>query len=102
MSKTSEKIESVVSQGRVKLHLFEPSKRKIWTVVGMGEEHWLDPDLDYCSCPGYYFGKLNKKQGCYHLEAVTVAKKENKFETISFLDEEYGDFVAGLISDFND
>jgi len=40
MSKDPDRIELLVSEGRVKLHLFGPSKRKIWTVVGKGEEHW--------------------------------------------------------------
>ena len=101
MNKDSEKINSVVSQGRVKLHVFKPSQRKIWTVVGMGREHWLDPDLEYCSCPGYYFGKLNKRHSCYHLDSAIMAKNENKFETISFSDEEYDVFIAGLISDLS-
>ena len=99
MKSNSEKIESVVSQKRVKLHLFEPSKRKIWTVVGMDREYWLDPELKYCSCPGYYFGRLNGKNNCYHLDSLVIAIKENKFETISFYDDEFGAFVTGLISD---
>jgi len=99
MNEGSQKIESVVSQKRVKLHLFEPSQRKIWTVVGRGKEHWLDPESEYCSCPSYYFGILNGKSGCYHLDSLRIAKKENQFETIYFSDEEYGDFIAGLISD---
>lgn len=99
MTNDSERIESIVSEKRVKLHLFEPSKRKIWTVVGKGKEHWLDPDAEYCSCPGYYFGRLNRKSTCYHLESAYLAKKENKVETIIFSDDEYDDFISGLISD---
>ena len=99
MNKDSERIESIVSEKRVKLHLFEPSQRKIWTVVGKGKEHWLDPDAEYCSCLGYYFGRLNGKATCYHLDSAYLAKKENKIETIRFSDEEYGDFLSGLISD---
>ena len=99
MTDSSDKINSVVSQKRVKLHLFEPSHRKIWTVVGMGEEYWLDPDLEYCSCPGFYFGKLNRKNGCYHLNSLKIAKKNNQFETITFSDDEYEDFITGLILD---
>ena len=99
MTSSSEKIKSVVSQKRVKLHLFEPSQRKIWTVVGMGDEHWLDPEFEYCSCPGFYFGKLNGKNSCYHLDSLKIAKKTNKIETIHFSDDEYEDFIAGLISD---
>ena len=99
MKKDSERIESVVSEKRVKLHVFEPSKRKIWTVVGKGKEHWLDPDSEYCSCNGYYFGRLNEKTTCYHLESAYLAKQENKIETIVFSDDEYDDFLSGLISD---
>ena len=99
MKKVSNKIESVISEKRVKLHLFEPSNRKIWTVVGKGKEHWLDPDLDFCSCESYYFNTTNAEQGCYHLESLRLAEKENKVELIKFSDEEYGNFISGLISD---
>ena len=61
MNKDSDRVEAIVSEKRVKLHIFEPSQRKIWTVVGKGEEYWIDPEGGYCSCPGFYFGKLNGK-----------------------------------------
>ena len=99
MTESSDRVESLVSEKRVKLHVFEPSQREIWTVVGKGKEHWLDPDGEFCSCPGYYFGRLSGKKACYHLESVLLAKKENKFEKVVFSDEEYAEFLAGLISD---
>jgi len=99
MTKDSERIQSIISEKRVKLHLFEPSQRKIWTVVGLGEEHWIDPDGGYCSCPGFYFGKLNGKTACYHLESVSLARKDDQIETIIFSDDEFSDFLSGLISD---
>lgn len=99
MKQEPDRIESLISERRVKLHIFEPSQRKVWTVVGKGKEHWLDPVAEFCSCPGYYFGKLSGKKSCYHLESVFLAKKENKFEKIVFSDEEYTDFLTGLISD---
>jgi predicted nucleic acid-binding Zn finger protein len=99
VKKDPDRIESLVSEKRVKLHIFEPSQREIWTVVGKGKEHWLDPEAEYCSCPGYYFGKLSGKTLCYHLESVILAKKENRFEKIIFSDEEYVEFLAGLIPD---
>ena len=55
----------------------------------MGEEYWLDPESEYSSCPGYYFGHLNGKKGCYHLDSLKIAKQENKVETILFSDEEF-------------
>lgn len=99
MKKNPDRIKSLVSEKRVKLHVFEPSQREIWTVVGKGKEHWLDPDSEYCSCPGYYFGKLSGKKSCYHLESVVLAKKENKFEKVIFSDDEYVEFLASLIPD---
>nr|AIF02867.1 hypothetical protein [uncultured marine thaumarchaeote KM3_15_E05] len=108
MSLQFEKIDSVLSEKRIKLHIFEPSNRKIWTVVGTEREYWLDPYLDFCSCPGYYFNNE-----CYHLDTLTVAIEvdkgviepkeldlaKNKIEIITFSDLEYEDFIAGLLSD---
>jgi len=99
MTRDLGRIQSMVSEKRVKLHLFEPSQRKIWTVVGIGEEHWIDPDDKYCSCPGFYFGQLTGKDTCYHLESAELAIKENQVEKIIFSDEEFSDFLSGLISD---
>ncbi|QLH07044.1 hypothetical protein [Nitrosopumilus ureiphilus] len=99
MSKDVDRVEVLVSEKRVKLHVFEPSQRKIWTVVGKGEEHWIDPDGSYCSCPGFYFGQLNGKLSCYHLDSARLALKENKIEKIIFSDDEFTDFLSGLISD---
>ena len=99
MNADSERVESVVSEKRVKLHVFEPSQRKIWTVVGKGQEYWVDPVGRYCSCPGFYFGKLNGKDVCYHVESAELAQKENNFEKITFSDDEYSDFISGLVSD---
>jgi len=99
MSSKQEKINSVVNERRVKLHLFNPSKREIWTVVGKEKEHWIDPPSNFCSCSGYYFGMIKNKIPCYHLESILTAKKENKFEIIEFNDDEYESFISGIVSD---
>lgn len=99
MNKDPDILETIVSEKRVKLHVFEPSGRKIWTVVGKGEEHWVDPESNFCSCPAFYFGQLHGKTLCYHLDSLSLAVKEDKVEKISFSDEEFSDFLAGLISD---
>jgi predicted nucleic acid-binding Zn finger protein len=83
----------------VKLHLFEPSKRKIWTVVGKDNEHWLDSDLGYCSCEDYYYNAMEKGQQCYHLQAVQTAIKQDKVETITFHDSEFESFISALVHD---
>ena len=93
------RIESLVSENRVKMHLFEPSNMVVWTVVGKSREHWLDPDCDYCSCPGYYFGTLDGKKTCYHLDSAHLAIRQNRVETVRFSDDEFADFIYGLISE---
>ena len=100
MDDRDDRIKSSVYSGRVKLHIFEPSKRKIWTIVGKEKEHWLDPDIGFCSCSGYYFSKMSdNKMECYHLESIRLAEKEKKTELIKFNDDEFEDFLKGLISD---
>ncbi len=99
MSQNLDRVQFLVSEKRVKLHIFEPTRRKIWTVVGKGDEHWIDPDCNYCSCRGFYFGRLCGKTICYHLESAQLARTQNKVEEIIFSDDEFSDFLRGLISD---
>ena len=99
MNKKSEKIDSVISEKRIKLHHFLPSDRKIWTVVGKEKEHWLDPQLEFCSCSGFYFGMLKNKKPCYHIESIAIAIKEGEYETIKFSDDEFENFIVGVIND---
>ena len=100
MDDRDSKIKSSVHTGRIKLHIFEPSKRKIWTIVGKEKEHWVDPEIGFCSCSGYYFSKMSTdKKECYHLESIRLAEKEKKTELIKFTDDEFADFLKGIISD---
>jgi predicted nucleic acid-binding Zn finger protein len=95
----SERIDNIVKFGGVKLHLFQPSGRAIWTVIGKDREHWLDPELEFCSCKNYYFHALSNAGPCYHLKSITQAKSENKFVSIEFDDSEYMGFFKAIISD---
>ena len=99
MKKESGDVESIVSTNGVKLHLFEPSGRKIWTVVGKENEHWLDLDLGYCSCEDYYYNAMEKGRQCYHLQAVQTAIKQDKIENIIFQDSEFDNFMSALVQD---
>ena len=99
MNEKSKKIKSVITEKRIKLHYFLPSNRKIWTVVGKEKEHWLEPDLKFCSCSGFYFGMLKNKKPCYHIDSIQIAKKEERYEVIEFSDDEFESFMSGLIND---
>ncbi len=99
MKKESGGVESIVSANGVKLHWFEPSNRKIWTVVGKENEHWIDLDLGYCSCEDYYYNAMEKGRQCYHLQAVQTAIKQDRVETIVFQDSEFDNFISALVQD---
>jgi predicted nucleic acid-binding Zn finger protein len=97
--KESGNVESIISSNGVKLHLFEPSNRKIWTVVGKENEHWLDLNLGYCSCEDYFYNAMEKGRQCYHLSAVKTAIEQDKIEVIKFQDSEFESFIFALVQD---
>ena len=70
-----------------------------WTIVGKEKEHWLDPNLQFCSCAGFYFGMLKSKKPCYHIESIKMAKENTQYENIEFSDEEFQRFISGLVND---
>lgn len=82
----------------LKCHLFEPSKKMIWTIVGKHHEYWIDLGLDYCSCNDYYFRTLSGQGLCYHL-VYAKEKINSKVDTVRFSDSEYHDFVRAVIND---
>ena len=92
--------------GGVKLHAFEPSGRRIWTVVGDGDEHWVDPERGYCSCPAFRFERLGGGGGdgsCYHLDAVRSAGADGgRPDVTMFSDDEYAGLVSGLLPRLRD
>jgi predicted nucleic acid-binding Zn finger protein len=95
----SERIEDILNSGRVKLHIFKPSSRKIWTVLSRYTEYWTDPDLQFCSCKNYYFKTLSNEEPCYHLKCVWQAREKKQFIGIEFHDSEFASFIKALLSD---
>lgn len=94
----SAKALSTASAGRVKVHRFEPSGRRIMTVVGRGSEHWVDPDMRFCSCRAFYFAMTRgRNPSCYHIKSARIASDSGKAEVVVFADEEFDDFVRGLV-----
>jgi predicted nucleic acid-binding Zn finger protein len=93
------RVEETVNLGSVKLHVFLPSRKEIWTVVGKDDEHWVDPDLQFCSCKYFYYKTLSNDHLCYHLKSVEQAKQSNKFVRTDFNDSEYAAFLKALLAD---
>jgi predicted nucleic acid-binding Zn finger protein len=84
---------------RAKLHLFLPSGRKVWVVVGKENEHWVDPELEFCSCKSYYFKTLSDGEQCYHLKTVRKSQEDKGYTTTEFSDSEYTQFTKALLQD---
>jgi predicted nucleic acid-binding Zn finger protein len=93
------RIESAVESGSVKMLLFMPTGRRLWTVVGRDSEYWTDPELGFCSCKDFYFSTLTKGEPCYHLKSVQKAIREEKFVPLQFSDEEYTQVLQALARD---
>ena len=99
MDDRNDKIKLSVYSGRVKLHIFEPSKRKIWTIVGKEKEHWLEPEMQFCSCSGFYFGMIKSNKPCYHIDSVKIAQEKKQYEIIEFSDDEFENFMLSIVND---
>ena len=73
-------INTVINEGRVKLHKFMPSGRELWTVVGRTGDNLIFPHDDYCSCTGFYFSLMRKNRSiCYHIQSLKIAKNKKKY-----------------------
>ena len=92
---SAEKAKTAVHEGRVKLHVFEPSGHQVWTVVGKSGEHWVDKETEFCSCSAYFFGKMRDGKGCYHVSSVQMSG--TNVQTTKFPDSQYGTFLAELV-----
>ena len=84
----------------VKEHLFLPSKRRVYTVVGNLGDEFIDPEKPYCSCSNFFFRGLGQKgELCYHLLSYVIASESGLVDTTTFSDEEYELLMAALVSD---
>ena len=91
----SDSINTAIDEGRVKLHQFLPSGRRVWTVVGRNDEYWLDPDTQYCSCQKFYYSLGTP---CHHLMYQKEAVRVSKQKSVVFADEEFTGFISGLVN----
>jgi predicted nucleic acid-binding Zn finger protein len=88
-----------IGPNSIKVHVFRPSGRKVYTVIGKAKEYWTAPDLDFCSCRSYYFGGLSSGKPCYHLIGVRKVIRQKSFAALYFLDHDYDSFIMAIISD---
>ena len=86
--------------GAVKRHVFLPTNRHVFTVVGSNADEFIDPDRSFCSCESYFYSVLGgKAKCCYHLLAYEIASESDLVSETRFDDEEYDAFLRVLVSD---
>lgn len=104
-AKRQGKAKKVLSNLGVKLQIFKPSGRELWTVVGTDGDFIVDYDStgrrpSYCSCQDFHFRVLSGTVSeCYHLIALKQARAHRQHSTIVFTDEEYEGFLRALLGD---
>ena len=97
------KAAEAVLGGCVKRHVFTPSGRVLFTVVGRSGDEFIDPEKPFCSCRHFFFRVLGGRDlTCYHLLAYEMAKESQNFDQVEMHDEEFGTFLKLLASDLLD
>jgi predicted nucleic acid-binding Zn finger protein len=86
--------------GCVKRHVFLPSGRYVYTVVGSNADEFVDPDKPFCSCESFFYGVLSAKvKYCYHILAYKIADESGLVQEVRLDDEEYDTFMGLLATD---
>jgi predicted nucleic acid-binding Zn finger protein len=100
-SKFTKAIDAVLNDD-IKEHVFTPSRRVVYTVVGRNGDEFVDPNKPYCSCNHFYFRVLgNQDQLCYHLLSYEIASQVGAFDKIEFDDDEYPQVLNVILSDIS-
>jgi predicted nucleic acid-binding Zn finger protein len=103
-----ERAQKLVDELRVKRHLFAPSGRQIWSIVGNEGDFYATFPFDdakqsfpeFCSCDDFHYRALNGEIAeCYHLIAGKKAFQQKKYSTVEFSDEDYESFLRSLLHD---
>ncbi len=86
-----------LDEGRVRKHVFSPSGRIVWTVVGEEREYQVLPLATFCSCNDFYFRVLSLDAFlCYHLLAQQLADAFNRYVVIAGDDGDYAPLLGAL------
>jgi predicted nucleic acid-binding Zn finger protein len=95
-----EKAIETVLGGCVKKHVFLPSGRSIYTVVGSKADEFIDSETPFCSCESYFYGVLSGRiERCYHILSYKIADEAGLIQEVEFADQEYDTFLQLLASD---
>ena len=92
-------MENAIAGGSIKRLHFKPSGRTLWLVVGRDNEHWVDPELGFCTCKDFYFKGLSGGSECYHLKSVKRAMEDSRHSTTEFEDDEFVQILKAIVHD---
>jgi len=91
---------ATVLAGGVKESRFQPSGRRLLTVVGNLGDEFIDPEGPYCSCSDFFFKVVGgKDEVCYHLLSHRIASKAGMVDVVEFSDEEYPQVLRAVVAD---
>ncbi|MCW4038514.1 MAG: hypothetical protein NWF13_07255 [Candidatus Bathyarchaeota archaeon] len=86
-----------LDEGRVRKHVFSPSGRLVWTVVGEEREYQILPLATFCSCNDFYFRVLSHEAFlCYHLLAQKIAEALDRYVLLAGDDGDYSTLLSVL------
>jgi predicted nucleic acid-binding Zn finger protein len=89
-----------VLDGCVKKHVFKPSNRTLYTVVGRSGDEFVDPQSPFCSCQHFFYRVLGgREEICYHLLSYRIASESGYLDEVDFHDEEFSSFLRLLAHD---
>lgn len=86
-----------LDEGRVRKHVFAPSGRIVWTVVGEEREYQILPLATFCACNDFYFRVISLDAFlCYHLLAQKLADALDRYVVIEGDDGDYTPLLGAL------
>jgi len=89
-SKRFENAMALVDNRRVKKHMFKPSNRVIWTVLGRKGVYQVIPETNFCNCDDYYFRVIDREKTlCYHILAQRLAEALGRYTVKKLPDRAY-------------
>ena len=89
-SRWVKKVSRLIKNGSVEKHVFKPSGKTVWIVVGKEKDYLILPEAEFCTCDDFYFRVMDHEVHlCYHLLAQKLADLLGLYEKIEESDEIY-------------
>jgi predicted nucleic acid-binding Zn finger protein len=97
LSDDIEKIQNLINEKKIKKIIFIPSKKEIWEIKSNKNNniYLIDVKENFCSCKGFYYNFTKKI--CYHIQAVSIAYRRNRYEIEFLKDTELNNYLNNLL-----